>query len=90
MGGGDLTGDMSGAPDNFQVMAKPAGAACNLDCQYCFYRDKAPGEAGGAPLRMSDDVLDAFVRQHIQAQRGSDLEFTWQGGEPTLLGLEFF
>lgn len=80
---------MTGPPDTFQVMAKPSGAACNLDCKYCFYLDKQSLQ-GDAPSRMSDAVLEAYVRQLIQGQRGPQVVFTWQGGEPTLMGLEFF
>ena len=70
-------------------MAKPAGARCNLDCRYCFYLGK---EAlfPGSPQRMSAEVLAAFVEQHCAAQRGPEVIFAWQGGEPTLLGVEFF
>ena len=71
-------------------MAKPGGAACNLDCKYCFYLDKLNLSHSSSGAMMSDSVLEAHVRQHIQAQRSADVVFTWQGGEPTLLGVEFF
>ncbi|HCF96292.1 MAG TPA: anaerobic sulfatase maturase [Verrucomicrobia bacterium] len=77
-------------PDQFHVMAKPSGAICNLNCEYCFYLDKESLFGRGARFRMSDEVLEAYVRQHLEAQRGPEVLFAWQGGEPTLMGLDFF
>ncbi len=74
---------------SFQVMLKPAGPVCNLDCAYCYYTSKA-ALYPGASFRMADDVLEAFTRQYVAAQRGPELTFSWQGGEPTLMGLDFF
>jgi uncharacterized protein len=74
----------------FHVMAKPTGPICNLDCRYCFYLEKErlyPGTSGWA---MRDEVLETFVRDYIAAQDVSVVTFAWQGGEPTLLGLDFF
>jgi uncharacterized protein len=74
----------------FHVMAKPTGPICNLDCRYCFYLEKErlyPGSSGWA---MRDEVLETFVRDYIAAQDVSVVTFAWQGGEPTLLGLDFF
>ena len=65
-------------------MAKPASSRCNLDCRYCFYIDKP-----SRPV-MDDVTLEAFIRQHIATQPGPDVQFAWQGGEPTLCGLDFF
>ena len=74
----------------FHVMAKPAGSACNLDCGYCFYLSK-PALAGGPGAgHMDDEVLELFVRQYIAGVTGDEVVFSWQGGEPTLLGLDFF
>jgi len=73
----------------FHVMIKPAGAACNLACTYCFYLGKASLPGVPAPRRMSDDVLTEFIRQYIESVTG-DVIFSWQGGEPTTLGLDFF
>lgn len=70
-------------------MAKPCGAACNLDCSYCFYLAKEKLYPGGN-LRMSEEVLERYIRQHIEAHRAPEVTFTWQGGEPTLMGLDFF
>jgi uncharacterized protein len=78
------------ATRRFHVMVKPAGSACNLDCSYCFYLSKQalPGGPGGG--HMSDEVLERFVRDYIQSVTGDEVVFSWQGGEPTLLGLGFF
>ncbi|HUI67068.1 MAG TPA: anaerobic sulfatase maturase [Nitrospirota bacterium] len=72
------------------VMVKPTGALCNLDCTYCYYLSKQ--ELLGKPehWRMSDDVLEAFIRQYFEGQNHKEVVFSWQGGEPTLLGLDFF
>jgi uncharacterized protein len=74
----------------FHVMAKPAGSACNLDCSYCFYLSKQdlPGGPGGG--HMHDDVLERFVADYIASVTADEVVFSWQGGEPTLMGLEFF
>jgi uncharacterized protein len=74
----------------FTVMAKPAGPACNLACTYCFYREKAALFPAGTATRMSDEVLESFVRQYLGSRPRGEVPFAWQGGEPTLLGLEFF
>lgn len=70
-------------------MAKPTGSACNLACRYCFFLEKArlyPGEH----TRMSDEVLHAYISQYIEAQEAEEVTISWQGGEPTLMGLDFF
>ena len=70
-------------------MTKPRGAICNLDCKYCYFLKK---EAlfPGSDFRMSDAVLEEYTRQYIVAQPQPEVSFAWQGGEPTLMGLEFF
>jgi uncharacterized protein len=70
-------------------MAKPRGAICNLDCEYCFYLRKEDLYQGSS-FRMSDQTLESYVRQYIAAQRAPEVNFAWQGGEPTLMGLDFF
>lgn len=72
------------------VIAKPIGPACNLKCGYCFYLEKERLFPEHGNFRMSDEVLSAFIRQYIDAQPGEEVEFVWQGGEPTLLGIDFF
>ena len=69
------------------VLVKPGGSRCNLDCTYCFYLEKEKLVRPGA---MSDQVLETLVQQRLAASDDQEVEFTWQGGEPTLLGLDFF
>lgn len=75
---------------NFHVLAKPSGPICNLDCQYCFYLEKERLYPGTRDFAMSDAVLETYVRSYIEAQDAPVVSFAWQGGEPTLLGVEFF
>ena len=70
-------------------MAKPTGARCNLDCAYCFFLKKERLYPGGT-FRMSDEVLEAYIRQTIEAHSVPEVTLAWQGGEPTLMGLDFF
>ncbi|MBI4832727.1 MAG: anaerobic sulfatase maturase [Candidatus Lindowbacteria bacterium] len=70
-------------------MAKPTGAVCNLACQYCFFLKKEKLYPG-SDFRMSDSVLESYIRQVIEASRGEPVTIAWQGGEPTLMGLDFF
>ena len=71
-------------------MAKPAGSACNLDCAYCFYLSKRTLPGGPGSGHMPDDVLERFVKDYIDSITADEVVFSWQGGEPTLLGLGFF
>ena len=73
----------------FHLMAKPTGPRCNLSCTYCFYLDKA-NMYPGSRFRMSDRVLEEYIRQTIEAHCIPEVTFAWQGGEPTLLGRDFF
>src|SRR5579864_1588833 len=77
------------APSYFHVLAKPTGAICNLDCKYCFFLSKETLYPG-SKFRMSDDVLEAYIKQVVESQRSDQITIAWQGGEPTLMGLEFF
>ncbi len=74
----------------FQVFAKPAGPACNLGCRYCYYLKKEEHYQKGEPVRMPDDILEQYITQHIEASPTSVINFSWHGGEPTLLGTEYF
>jgi len=73
----------------FHLMAKPGGPRCNLACSYCFYKEKG-SLYPGSRFRMSDEVLEEYIRQTIEAHGIPEVIFSWQGGEPTILGLGFF
>ncbi|HSU68103.1 MAG TPA: anaerobic sulfatase maturase [Tepidisphaeraceae bacterium] len=77
-------------PRSFHVMTKPVGPICNLDCKYCFYLEKEKLYPGKSNWRMPDDVLERYVRDYIAAQEVPQVSFAWQGGEPTLMGVDFF
>lgn len=74
----------------FYVMAKPAGSRCNLSCSYCYYLEKKKMYDETAGFCMSDDLLDLFTRQYIEAQTMPEVLFTWHGGEPLLRPLSFY
>src|ERR1700721_3612427 len=77
------------APPAFHVLIKPTGAICNLDCKYCFFLSKEmlyPGDR----FRMSNELLETYIQQLLEAQPLGLVNVAWQGGEPTLMGLEFF
>ena len=74
----------------FVVMAKPVGPACNLDCSYCYYLESFRLYERPHRFRMSDDMLERYVRQFIEASPGPIVHFVWHGGEPTLAGLRFY
>ena len=75
----------------FHLMAKSVSYQCNIACDYCFYLEKEHGtlQPRQPSRHMDDATLDAFVRQYISANPGPEVEFTWQGGEPTLAGIAF-
>jgi uncharacterized protein len=77
------------APPAFHLMAKPSGAICNLDCTYCFFLSKELLYEGDR-FRMADDVLHNWIRQTIEGHQTAEVNLAFQGGEPTLLGLDFF
>jgi uncharacterized protein len=70
-------------------MVKPRGPICNLDCAYCYYLSKKELYPD-SDFRMSDSLLKTFTRQYIEAQQVREVTFGWQGGEPLLMGLDFF
>lgn len=74
----------------FHAMIKPSGAECNIDCDYCFYLHKTELLDHQPHARMSDETLEQHIRQYIEGQTGEEVVFSWQGGEPTLVGLAFF
>lgn len=76
--------------DDFQVFAKPVGASCNLACSYCYYLDKNRLVSEPGVQRMPDELLELYIKQHIQASTEEIIFFSWHGGEPTLAGLPYF
>jgi uncharacterized protein len=78
------------AKQPFHVMAKAIGPICNLDCKYCFYLEKEQLYPNNEKWKMSDERLEAFIRDYIAAQPGPEVSFAFQGGEPTLLGVDYF
>lgn len=80
---------MTKAPPAFHVLAKPTGAICNLDCKYCFFLSKEMLYPGSR-FRMADELLEAYIQQLLEAHQVPEVTIAWQGGEPTLMGLDFF
>lgn len=78
------------ASREFQIFAKPGGSICNLACHYCYYLKKEDLYPKGESFRMPDDILEEYIVQHIDASSGSVINFSWHGGEPTILGLDYF
>lgn len=76
-------------PQAFNIMIKPAGSLCNLRCHYCYYLDKAEIYGGREP-RMTLEMLETFVREYIAANDVPEVFFNWHGGEPLLMGLDFY
>ncbi len=73
----------------FHVMAKPTGSRCNLSCDYCFFQKKKYLYPN-SDFRMSQEVMERYIRQTIEAHKVPTVTIAWQGGEPTLMGLDFF
>ncbi|MCP4448034.1 MAG: anaerobic sulfatase maturase [Myxococcales bacterium] len=80
---------MQKSSSSFQVMVKPRGPICNLACEYCYFRSKVELYEDSS-FRMSDALLEQYTRDLIKAQDLPEVSFAWQGGEPTLMGLDFF
>lgn len=74
----------------YAIIAKPIGPTCNLECKYCFYLEKRHLMKRNTSLHMPNEVLEAFIKQYINSQDFSEVVFSWQGGEPTILGVNFF
>ena len=80
----------AGPPPAFHLLAKPTGAVCNLDCSYCFFLSKEMLYPGSR-FRMANDLLETYIRQLIEAHsQVPEVAIAWQGGEPTMMGVEFF
>ena len=82
--------EAAAAHSEFQVFAKPGGAICNLACSYCYYLQKAHLYPDTQSFRMSDELLEHYIVQHIEASPGEVIRFSWHGGEPTILGADYF
>lgn len=76
-------------PRSFSSLVKPGGSACNLACRYCYYLEKAELYGGREPV-MNPELLELYIRQFIEAQEGDAVNFCWHGGEPLMLGLDYF
>lgn len=74
--------------NSVHVLAKPVGAACNLSCKYCFYKDKESSNRQSQV--MTDEVLEAYIKQLIEMEPSDQIVIAWQGGEPTLAGIDFY
>jgi uncharacterized protein len=74
----------------YQVMAKPTGPICNLNCTYCYYLEKEKYYPGNKDFTMKDDVLEEFIKQYIESHNQQEIAFSWQGGESTILGVDYF
>lgn len=81
---------LPGARRTYHGMVKPVGAICNIDCTYCYYLHKKELLGSNSKFQISDEILETHIRQSIEGQHGDEVVLSWQGGEPTLLGLEFF
>ena len=77
------------APPAYHLLTKPTGAICNLDCKYCFFLSKEMLYPGSR-FRMADELLETYIKQMLESQRVPEVALAWQGGEPTLMGLDFF
>jgi uncharacterized protein len=77
-------------PQGLHIVAKPMGPICNLNCEYCFYLEKKALFPQDEKFRMPEKVLSTFIKSYITSQPTPVVEFVWQGGEPTLTGLDFF
>ena len=79
-----------GASREFQIFAKPGGAVCNLDCRYCYYIEKQSLYPEVRSFRMDEHLLEKHIVQQMELSSGDVIRFSWHGGEPTLLGVDYF
>jgi len=77
------------APPAYHLLVKPTGAVCNLNCEYCFFLSKEMLYPGSR-FRMADEMLATYLRQLLESHQVPEVTVAWQGGEPTLMGLDFF
>jgi uncharacterized protein len=87
---GEIPRTATPGTEPFVVMAKPVGPVCNLECRYCYYLETERLYTRPHQFRMSDALLEKYVRQYIAASPGPVVQFVWHGGEPTLAGLDFY
>jgi uncharacterized protein len=76
-------------PPRIHILAKPSCATCNLACSYCFFLDKELLYPN-SKFRMTEETLEAYIKQLIETHRSNQVTVAWQGGEPTLMGVEFY
>jgi uncharacterized protein len=81
---------MNSSNRSYAVLAKPVGSLCNLNCHYCFYKEKANVFKRPEKHLMSDEVLESYIKQYIEMHGDNEIQFPWQGGEPVLAGRDFF
>ncbi len=81
---------MPAVSHEFQIFVKPTGPICNLRCRYCYYIDKAGLYPRDEAFRMPEDLLENYIAQHLETALDEPINFSWHGGEPTILGLGFF
>jgi len=82
-------GERAWSPEAVHILGKPTGAICNLGCSYCFFLDKEQLYEGDR-FRMSDEMLDNYIRSLVEMHKVPQVTVAWQGGEPTLMGLDFY
>ena len=85
-----MSAENPSAKPGLHVLAKPIGSICDIACDYCFYLEKRELYPRGQSFKMPDEVLAKYIEQYVAAQPTSVVEFVWHGGEPTLLGVDFF
>lgn len=78
------------SPKPFNIMTKPIGPVCNLDCEYCFYLEKEKLFPRNENFKMREEVLERYIQHYIASKNNPEITFMWQGGEPTLLGVSYF
>src|SRR5579863_9196959 len=76
--------------DSYHLLVKPAGAACNLSCEYCFFLSKERLHSRRESPLMAPATLERYIRQLLDSSASPEVQIAWQGGEPTLRGLDFF
>ena len=81
---------MTKSSRGFQIFVKPTGPVCNLGCTYCYYLDKDQLYPENNAFQMPENILEKYIKQHIEAFPDDVITFSWHGGEPTVLGIDYF